>query len=87
MRAYHGAHQRLKRVEYAALSGGPHRADLNDLHIACREAIGIVAGGLKVDDQHGHVGQQLGGRHGWPRSSSATRVSAAGSERPLSARV
>ena len=53
LRACHGAHQRLKRVEHAALNRSPHRADLDDLHIARREAIAIVAGGLKVDDQHG----------------------------------
>ena len=52
LRAYHGAYQRLKRVEHAALNRSPHRADLDDLHIARREAIAIVAGGLKVDDQH-----------------------------------
>ncbi len=61
LRAYHGAHQRLKRVEHAALNRSPNCADLDDLHIARREAIGIVAGGLKVDDEH-HRGHRIPAR-------------------------
>jgi hypothetical protein len=75
LRAHNGAHQRLKRIEHGALSGGPHSADLDDLHVACGEAIGIVAGGLKVDDQH-H------GKHLRAMAGGISRVFHIGDRRP-----
>jgi hypothetical protein len=51
LRAHHGAHQRLKRVEHVAISRGPDRADLDDLHMFGRKAIAFITGGLKIDDE------------------------------------